>query len=193
MYRRNRYRRRVFKRKRYLKKRIIKKFKNNGIRYFKLRYEANVQSGQSQITDDPTFGSPTGWSQIQVLFGYYRVAAMHVRYVPDFTNIPPGTNPNNNPIIVWHDWNTRASTFSRADLITAEGARFFSGTRAFSFFRKMVRRMPTGDTPAAHPMQNGFIHTAAPQATQSIKMSIDGANNAGTIVVTKYLICKQRR
>lgn len=194
MYRRKRSRRRIYKRRSYRKRKVPRRYRNNGTRFFKIRYEANVQTGVSAITDDPTFGSPRGWDQISTLFGYYRVTFMAITFIPNFNNIPVGSNPVNNPVIFWHDWNDTGNA-TRANMIAYEGSRFYTGGRVIRFARKMIRRIPaTLDAPAQQPqvLANGFIRTGRPMATQRILLSLDGANNEGTIVVTKYIAARQR-
>lgn len=196
MYRRRAFRkRRIYRRKsRRNRRRAPRRFINNGVRFFKLRYEANIVAGVSSISDDPSENSPIGWTSIANLFSYYRTAFMAIRYIPDTTNVPPGSAPTNNPIIVWHDWNL-VPTPTRAQLVSSETAKMYDPVKGFKYARKMVRRLPSASSAAMYTAQlttNGFISTGNPTPTQRFQVSIEGSTNNGTVIVTKYIAVKQR-
>lgn len=187
---RRRFRRRLYRKRRPMRRRrVARRNKNNGTRFFKLRTITSITSGITQINDNPS--SVPQWTAISSLFGFYRVAAMQIKIIPQANMVTMGTTQGFRTTQILHDWDLIQGT-PTADTITQhEATKFFRADRPIKFYRKMVRTQP--GTANQIRSYNGFMSTSQPTSTQRLLISIDNTTAAvGDIIVTRYLAVRQR-
>lgn len=190
MYRRKRYGRSTFKRRVFRRKRrVARKHKNNGTRFFKQRFQIDVTGGVQTVVDMPSTPSTTTWSSLSSLFGYYRVCAMKIKYVPHYNTFQSASGAiQSTPVYIVHDWDNLPTAPTRDQLQMTETVKCYDPTKPFTYFRKMVRRMPISGS----PMANGYQSTGAPGVTQRFVYSFGTASNSGIFHITRYIAVRQR-
>lgn len=190
MYRRYRRRaRRIYRRKRAVRRRRVpRRQRDNGIRFFKIKYFIPVTaSSQTIVTDKPDEPATPTWTNVSGLFGYYRTNAIKVRFVPTHNSFPVNLTQTMNAGIFWHDWNFTPTTITREALFTTETSRIFDASKIYTYYRKCIRRQPIN----GGAMTNGWTNVENAVQLQRIILDLP-PNVSGHIYITKYIAVKQR-
>lgn len=193
MYRRKRrVFRRKFRRVAYRRrKRVPRKYKNNGVRFFKLRaIQTALPVGIQNITNSPD-GFPD-FSNIQALFEYYKCNGVKIKWIPHSTEAIGNAAPTQRPIYIIHDWNNINEVFTQAYMVAHEAMTVKYTTSAWTYYRKTKRtNMPYLQSEGGFA---GYMRTTDPVPTNVIRLwNTDAATTNGTLIVTQYISARYRK
>lgn len=179
------------------RKRVPRSYRNNGIRFFKFTYNADVvNTTTTQIQDLVPSGGAAGgqFTAACALFNEYRVNGIKIRYVPRFNVAPTNVTQSYAPILLFHDWNL-SGTHTRDQMQNFEATKYMDPFRTWTYFRKARRIFSARSVATA--LQNttsGWLTTNTPTATQRILYNAqnNGVNPVGTFIITLYVGFRQR-
>lgn len=187
-------RKRIYKRKTrgIRRRRFRRRGTNNGVRYFKYITMAALNDGITYVDDNPSADTHV-FANCKKMFGYYRVHAVKLQWIPLFNSFDVNNSSKTNvPQIVYHDWNqtTGTGTVTRDLLATQESAKFMDMSRKWTRYIRFVKTMAT----SVSARFDGYIKTEEPVATQRVYFSTagPGAIQMGVLRSIYYISFKQR-
>ncbi|WAQ80637.1 MAG: capsid protein [Fish-associated circovirus] len=190
---RKRMRRARRKRRFIRRRRVSRRQKDNGIRFFKIRFMADLTNSVTGygVIDAP-LASGTDFGAVSELFGYYRTHAMKIKYVPRHNTAPTNVTQVMTPILVWHDWDMLNAP-NRIDLAGMETCKFKDPAKPWSVYYRMKKMISAPAAVLTH--DNRFYQpTTSPNATQRVIINAGGnaVSIVGTLYITLYIAAKQR-
>lgn len=200
------YRRRFIRRRRYFNnraRRYIKRkiqrrrFMNDGKRFFKIRVSQTIAADSGGVisltyTDNPSVYQD--WTSIAGLFDSYRTCAIKIKFIPELPN-DTSTITGFKPLYIVHDSDSSTIASPSVDsYIQYENMQVKNMFKPWGYYRKFAKQTanPTGTV----MLPGGYKNTASPNASQGIFMYGDGfdiSTNYGRLVVTQYVVAKNRR
>lgn len=204
-YRRRRYgysRKRTYgKRKTGWWKRKSKKYTGEkGIRFFKLRATIAVDSDAGGVISGGANNSPSGyqdWTSISNLFDSYRACGIAVKYIPDKPNDLSATT-GYKPLYVVGDPNSPTQPLTSTNTaIQYENMKVVNMYRPWKYWYKFPKV-------ASVPLENNIILQGGFQSSSGANTNAFGgvwwygtgydvSDNYGTMIVTLYMMARDRR
>lgn len=200
VYKRRRYGRKPSYRRR-MKRKLRQKGKgSSGVRYFKIKFNALIQSngaGEMQFfsSANPTLafnnaGTAQEWSALSNLFDSFRICAMKWLYTPILPN-DPGNVTVYAPLYVGFDCDMQTSTPVTATntAIQYENVKVKNLYRPWTYYHRVPKS-------AASKIQ-GWVDFATPSdqwgGLWAFAEGLNPSDDYGRLLVTYYVKCKDRR
>lgn len=166
-----------------------------GIRFFKLKYNNTIASDNSGIIFSATTTNPNpsdDWLSIYYLFDAYRVCAMKINFIPALPNKPTPTKFA--PLYIYTDQNSNITVSNIGDAIEYEGCKIKNANQQWQYYSKMEKITGVGNANGVN--LDGYIDTNTPLATGTVVIFGENFNTTittyGYIVITWYIACKNR-
>lgn len=180
--------------RRYVSRKIVKYGTGpSAPRFFAIRTTQSVSTNGAGVIAPVITTDPTGyqdWSNIAGLFENYRVCAVKIVWIPAQAN----EIATYDPIYVVGDSDDTTALASTNAAIQYTNCKVFSGQTQWKYYWKFPKVAAT-NTGGTFVLQGGFIETAAPVATGSIKLygeNLPASQLIGNIMVTAYVMARNR-
>lgn len=201
---RRRYRRR---RRRYVRRTgpgrklsTIRRYLGPGAkRFFKLRYQSPITTiagvFNTVFNDNPV--SFQDWTSVSTLFDSYKFSAIKIQYYPQTPNQTSDSTINNAfmPFYIVGDPDDTTAATTANELLEYESCKVKNMFKPWKYYYKLPTMTSDGST--AVVLSRGYRDVGSTPGKRGVKTYFDDGSGAGqtwgTVVVTAYIVAKNRR